>query len=76
MTYKQIPVFSRFTVTSTKTTTEDIIKDWTEIRHVATEILSDLNTQLSDRAKVPLKGKYTITTNSYFVFDIASSFRS
>ncbi|XP_024869543.1 histidine decarboxylase [Temnothorax curvispinosus] len=41
----------RFTVTSTNTTNEDILKDWAEIRSTASEILDA--TQLP-RARVPL----------------------
>lgn len=50
----------RFTVTSTRTTGEDIIKDWAEIRYVASEILSEQNVKIADRARVPLKGKKII----------------
>lgn len=46
----------RFTVTSPKTTNDDIIKDWTEIRLVATNVLKEMNVKIGDRAKVPLKG--------------------
>lgn len=46
----------RFTVTSTRTTNDDILSDWAEIRQITTEILEELNINLSDRAKVPLKG--------------------
>ncbi|XP_037903093.1 histidine decarboxylase isoform X2 [Hermetia illucens] len=45
----------RFTVTSTRTTNDDILSDWAEIRQITTEILEELNINLSDRAKVPLK---------------------
>ncbi|KAG4077649.1 hypothetical protein HA402_012960, partial [Bradysia odoriphaga] len=45
----------RFTITSIRTTNDDIIKDWTEIRLVTTEILKELNIRIADRAKVPLK---------------------
>jgi histidine decarboxylase len=45
----------RFTVTSTHTTNDDIIKDWTEIRNVATDILEECNAKIDKR--VPLKGK-------------------
>ncbi|XP_037049467.1 histidine decarboxylase isoform X1 [Bradysia coprophila] len=45
----------RFTVTSIRTTNDDIIKDWAEIRLVTTEILKELNIRIADRAKVPLK---------------------
>ncbi|XP_058794335.1 histidine decarboxylase [Phymastichus coffea] len=43
----------RFTVTSTNTTNEDIIRDWAEIKSTATEILGPGHTAPS-RAKVPL----------------------
>ena len=46
----------RFTVTSAKTTNDDIIKDWTEIRYVTNELLAELKVKITDRAKVPLKG--------------------
>lgn len=45
----------RFTVTSTHTTNDDIIKDWNEIRSVASEILEECNLKIDKR--VPLKGK-------------------
>ncbi|GLV39593.1 Histidine decarboxylase [Carabus blaptoides fortunei] len=45
----------RFTVTSQYTTTEDIVKDWQEIRSVAFEILSESDVHVTvPRAKVPL----------------------
>jgi histidine decarboxylase len=47
----------RFTITSTKTSNEDLLKDWNEVKYVTTEILADLNVQISERTKVPLKGK-------------------
>ncbi|XP_061932756.1 histidine decarboxylase isoform X2 [Apis cerana] len=43
----------RFTVTSTNTTNEDILRDWAEIRNTANEILDD-DTISPVRAKVPL----------------------
>lgn len=43
----------RFTVTSTRTSIDDIIKDWSEIRNVATDVLEELNVKI-DRAT--LKG--------------------
>ncbi|XP_012245142.1 histidine decarboxylase isoform X1 [Bombus impatiens] len=43
----------RFTVTSTNTTNEDILRDWAEIRNTANEILGDTTTS-PVRAKVPL----------------------
>lgn len=42
----------RFTVTSTRTTNADILKDWNEIKTVATELLAS-----SNERRVPLKGK-------------------
>ncbi|KAF3424055.1 hypothetical protein E2986_03085 [Frieseomelitta varia] len=45
----------RFTVTSTNTTNEDILRDWAEIRNTANEILGDTTTS-PVRAKVPLAG--------------------
>lgn len=44
----------RFTVTSTRTTSDDIIKDWNEIRVVASEILEECNAKIDKR--IPLKG--------------------
>ncbi|GAB0088367.1 Histidine decarboxylase [Sergentomyia squamirostris] len=44
----------RFTVTSSRTTNEDILKDWSEIRTVATEILEELNVKI-ERTRVCLK---------------------
>ncbi|XP_011155866.1 histidine decarboxylase [Solenopsis invicta] len=43
----------RFTVTSTNTTNEDILRDWAEIRSTAKEILGD-STRSPMRARVPL----------------------
>lgn len=48
----------RFTVTSTHTTSDDIIKDWNEIRSVASDILDESNAKIDKR--VPLKGKIEI----------------
>ncbi|KAL7029992.1 hypothetical protein ACKWTF_006465 [Chironomus riparius] len=39
----------RFTVTSTHTTNDDIIKDWNEIRYVASEILEESNVKIDKR---------------------------
>lgn len=47
----------RFTITSTHTTNEDILKDWNEIRFVTTELLKELGVKVGERAKVSLKGK-------------------
>lgn len=44
----------RFTVTSTRTTSDDIVKDWTEIKLVATEVLEELQIKMD---RVPLKGE-------------------
>lgn len=44
----------RFTVTSTRTTSDDIVKDWTEIKAVATDVLEELNVKID---RVTLKGK-------------------
>ncbi|CAO1398756.1 unnamed protein product [Diamesa serratosioi] len=43
----------RFTVTSTRTTNDDIIKDWNEIRLVAGDILEECDVKIDKR--VPLK---------------------
>lgn len=56
----------RFTVTSTRTTVDDILRDWTEIKNAATEILSEMNITISNR--VYLKGTITccrLCTDSY-----------
>lgn len=45
----------RFTVTSTNTTVDDIVKDWNEIRRVASMILDEMNITISNRNKVYLK---------------------
>uniref|UniRef100_A0A182Y0J7 Histidine decarboxylase n=1 Tax=Anopheles stephensi TaxID=30069 RepID=A0A182Y0J7_ANOST len=45
----------RFTVTSTYTSNDDILADWNEIRTVTTELLNELNVQMVDRTRVPLK---------------------
>lgn len=45
----------RFTVTSSRTTIDDIIKDWNEIRAVASEILEECNASADKR--IALKGK-------------------
>ncbi|XP_014245782.1 histidine decarboxylase-like [Cimex lectularius] len=47
----------RFTVTSTKTTAEDIVRDWTEIKNIATDVLIELD-QTKTREKVPLAGNH------------------
>lgn len=48
--------FDRFTVTSTHTSNDDLLKDWAEIRKVSTELLDELNIHITDRARVHLKG--------------------
>lgn len=48
----------RFTVTSTNTTVDDIVKDWNEIRRVTSMILEEMNITISNRNKVCLKGKF------------------
>ncbi|XP_031616501.1 histidine decarboxylase isoform X2 [Contarinia nasturtii] len=45
----------RFTVTSTHTSNDDLLKDWAEIRKVSTELLEELNIHITDRARVHLK---------------------
>ncbi|XP_058818538.1 histidine decarboxylase isoform X1 [Topomyia yanbarensis] len=45
----------RFTVTSTRTTSEDILKDWNEIRTVTSQLLEEMNVKIADRSRVPLK---------------------
>lgn len=48
----------RFTVTSQNSTSEDIIKDWKEIRTVTQELLSECEAIIkAPRARVPLAGK-------------------
>lgn len=51
----------RFTVTSTYTNNEDILKDWNEIRLVTSELLQELDVKIADRSRVPLKGKTQYT---------------
>lgn len=45
----------RFTITSTRTTTDDIVKDWTEIKLVATEVLEEFKVKID---RVTLKGMF------------------
>lgn len=52
---------SSFTVTSTHTSNDDLLKDWAEIRKVSTELLEEMNIHINDRARVHLKG-----ATSYF----------
>lgn len=47
----------RFTITSSHTTNEDILKDWNEIRFVTTELLTEIGIKVGERAKVSLKGR-------------------
>lgn len=57
LTYpKSIIFFDSFTITSTHTSNDDLLKDWSEIRKVSTELLEELNIHISDRARVHLKG--------------------
>lgn len=44
----------RFTVTSTRTTVDDILIDWMEIKNAATTILNEMNITIANR--VYLKG--------------------
>ncbi|XP_021702105.1 histidine decarboxylase isoform X2 [Aedes aegypti] len=44
----------RFTITSTYTSNEDILKDWNEIKLVTSELLHELDVKIVDR-RVPLK---------------------
>ncbi|XP_030388470.1 histidine decarboxylase [Scaptodrosophila lebanonensis] len=39
----------RFTITSTHTTLDDVVKDWMEIRQVATLVLEEMNITISNR---------------------------
>ncbi|XP_030561811.1 histidine decarboxylase isoform X3 [Drosophila novamexicana] len=39
----------RFTITSTHTTLDDIVKDWMEIKQVATQVLDEMNITISNR---------------------------
>ncbi|XP_055589690.1 histidine decarboxylase-like [Uranotaenia lowii] len=45
----------RFTVTSTYTTSDDILKDWSEIKTVTSDLLQELDVKIVDRSRVPLK---------------------
>ncbi|XP_037948641.1 histidine decarboxylase-like [Teleopsis dalmanni] len=58
----------RFTVTSTHTTVDDILKDWNEIRRVASIILDEMNITIMNKNKVYLKGKcnYKYLVNIYY----------
>lgn len=57
----------RFTVTSTNTTVDDIVKDWNEIRRVASMILDEMNITISNRNKVYLKGKLKVYHFTYIM---------
>lgn len=46
----------RFTITSSHTTNDDLLKDWAEVRSVTTDLLEELNVKVGDRARVLLKG--------------------
>lgn len=46
----------RFTITSSHTTNDDLLKDWAEVRSVTTDLLDELNVKVGDRARVLLKG--------------------
>lgn len=46
----------RFTITSTYTTNEDILKDWNEIKLVTSDLLHELDVKIVDK-RVPLKGE-------------------
>lgn len=57
----------RFTVTSPRTTVEDILRDWKEIDTVATEVLKELDEHKKPR--VPLGGTpYQTDLNDMFEF--------
>lgn len=47
----------RFTITSTRTTVEDICTDWQEIRTVTADILAEHMATAKDRTRVSLKGE-------------------
>lgn len=54
----------RFTITSQRTTIQDVLEDWAEVRRVADEILKERNVQNGylvgpTRIKVPLGGEET-----------------
>lgn len=46
----------RFTVTSPRTTVDDILKDWIEIKTIAAEVLAE-EEKHRPREKVPLAGE-------------------
>lgn len=56
MRWSNVYSISSFTITSTYTTNDDLIRDWAEIRKVTTELLEDLDIHISDRVRVQLKG--------------------
>jgi histidine decarboxylase len=59
----------RFTVTSQRTTGDDITHDWAEIRSVATEILGEeKQPAITARARVPLAGTHTSAAWQYGVY--------
>lgn len=43
-------------MTSTHTSNEDLLKDWAEIRKVSTDLLEELDLNITDRVRVHLKG--------------------
>lgn len=51
-------ILHSFTITSTHTSNDDLLKDWAEIRKVSTDLLEDLNVHISDRPRVQLKGTF------------------
>lgn len=56
-----------FTVTSTHTSNDDLLKDWAEIRKVSTELLEELNIHISDRARISLKGGHLFSKLFAFI---------
>lgn len=53
----------RFTITSQYTTTEDIVKDWKEIKIVTQELLAEYDQIVkAPRVRVPLAGKRILPT--------------
>jgi histidine decarboxylase len=64
----------RFTVTSQRTTGDDITHDWAEIRSVATEILGEeKQPAITARARVPLAGTHKSAAWQCGVCEISSS---
>lgn len=52
----------RFTVTSQKTTVDDIVSDWKEIRTVASELLAENELDAVQRPRIQLKGTYILSS--------------